>query len=102
MKKRRRGWMWIVLPVLVGAGVYIYSSEAKDPSPTKVKGKGKGPGGAAEGAATPVIGSKAQKGDIGVYFNGLGAVTPIFTVTIKSRVDGELMSVHFREGDTVQ
>jgi len=36
-----------------------------------------------------------------VYFDGLGAVTPIFTVTVKSRVDGELQSIHYREGDTV-
>jgi len=32
---------------------------------------------------------------------GLGAITPIYTVTVKSRVDGQLMSVHFKEGDLV-
>jgi multidrug efflux system membrane fusion protein len=49
-----------------------------------------------------VVGTRARRGNIGVYFNGLGGVTPIYTVTLKSRVDGELMSVHFREGDTVR
>src|SRR5262249_37446240 len=44
----------------------------------------------------------ARKGDIGVYFNGLGSVTPINTVTVRSRVDGELLKVTYREGDTVQ
>jgi multidrug efflux system membrane fusion protein len=44
---------------------------------------------------------RAQKGSIGVYMNGLGSVTPISTVTVRSRVDGELMSVRFREGDFV-
>jgi len=51
---------------------------------------------------TPVDAAKARKGDIGVYFNGLGSVTPIYTVTVKSRVDGELMNVRYKEGDIVQ
>ena len=36
-----------------------------------------------------------------MYVDGLGAVTPLSTVTVKSRVDGELMAVHFREGELV-
>ena len=45
--------------------------------------------------------SQAETGNIGVYVTGLGAITPIYTVTVKSRVDGQLMSVHFKEGDLV-
>jgi multidrug efflux system membrane fusion protein len=45
--------------------------------------------------------AKAQTGSIGVYVTGLGAITPLATVTIKSRVDGQLMEVHFQEGDLV-
>ncbi len=37
-----------------------------------------------------------------VWLNGLGTVTPVYTVTLKSRVDGELMKVYFKEGDKVQ
>ena len=43
----------------------------------------------------------ARPRDVGVYLNGLGAVTPMNTVTVRSRVDGELMSVNFREGQLV-
>ncbi|MEI9974381.1 MAG: biotin/lipoyl-binding protein [Ignavibacteriota bacterium] len=50
----------------------------------------------------PVVAVKAKRGTIGVYINGLGAVTPIYTTMVKSRVDGELISVHFKEGDIVQ
>jgi multidrug efflux system membrane fusion protein len=50
----------------------------------------------------PVVAVKAHKGNIGVYINGLGNVTPIYTDMVKSRVDGELMDVHFKEGDLVR
>ena len=44
----------------------------------------------------------AAKGNIGVYINALGTVTPLSTVTINSRVDGQLMSVNYREGQMVR
>jgi len=44
----------------------------------------------------------ARKGDIGVYLNALGTVTPVHTVTVQSRVDGQLMSVNYREGQMVR
>ena len=43
----------------------------------------------------------ARKGDIGVYVNALGLVTPISTVMVKSRVDGQLMTVNYKEGQMV-
>ena len=42
-----------------------------------------------------------MRGNIGVYVTGLGAVTPIYTVTIKTRVNGQLMQVYYKEGDIV-
>jgi multidrug efflux system membrane fusion protein len=50
----------------------------------------------------PVIAAVAHRGDIPVYYTGLGAVTPIYTVTIKTRVDGEIMRVGYTEGQKVQ
>ena len=46
----------------------------------------------------PVVAIKAHRGNISVYYTGLGAVTPINTVTVKSRVDGQLMVIHYKEG----
>ncbi len=53
------------------------------------------------GRPTPVVAIKVHRGNIGVYKSGLGEVTPIYTVTVKSRVDGQLMRVNFKEGDYV-
>ena len=44
----------------------------------------------------------ARRGDIGVYVNALGVVTPVSTVSIKSRVDGQLMAVNYKEGQEVR
>jgi len=52
--------------------------------------------------AIPVIAVRAHRGNTGLYFTGLGAVTPLNTVTVRTRVDGELMQVSYREGDLVQ
>jgi multidrug efflux system membrane fusion protein len=49
----------------------------------------------------PVVAAASRKGDIGVYYSGLGAVTPLATVTVRARVEGQLMNVRYREGDTV-
>ena len=56
----------------------------------------------AGGTAIPVVAAIARTGDIGVFYTGLGTVTPLAIVTVRSRVDGQLTSVRYREGDTVQ
>ena len=43
----------------------------------------------------------ARKGDIGVYVNALGTVTPVYTVTVTSRVTGQIDSVNYQEGQMV-
>ena len=50
----------------------------------------------------PVTAATARAGDMGVYLTGLGTVTALNTVTVRSRVDGQLLNVFFREGQLVQ
>ncbi len=58
-------------------------------------------GGRGQTGPPNVLATTAHKGDIGVYVNGLGSVVPITTVTVTSRVDGQLMQVNYREGQMV-
>jgi multidrug efflux system membrane fusion protein len=89
-----------ILLVLAIAGVgYYYWREQPAPPTSAAAGatKGRGPGG-----PTPVVAVPAAQGDVDVIVNGLGTVSPLRTVTVKSRVDGELVRVLFEEGQSVK
>jgi len=96
--RSRRLWVWIVLVLLVALVAYIVF---RRPSNTQNAGARSAAGGSRGAMVVPVVAAKAQKGDIGVYYSGLGSVTPIYTVTVKTRVDGQLMNVFYKEGQTV-
>jgi len=100
-KSGRRGWIWVIILVLLGVGVYFFWQRGKGPpgGAGSQANAGKKGGRAGGPLATPVVAAKARKGNIGVYLSGLGSVTPIYTVTVKTRVDGQLMRVNYKEGD---
>jgi len=96
----RRSWrrviLWLLLlaAVVVAAAVYL-PRLAHKPSPS-------GGGRAMSGGPTPVGVATAQKGDMPVTLSGLGTVTPLAVVTVKTQINGYLMSVAFREGQHVK
>ncbi len=94
---------------LLGAGAwYFWGSPAEtaqmpgEPGAQSKSGAPGGPGGGRFGAdpnrVQPVSAVAAKVGDINIVQNGLGTVTALKTVTVKARVDGQLQSVLFREG----
>lgn len=100
-RRSHRGLFWVLVLVVIAAGAYYFWSK-------RPAGPAAGNGGGAAGAnqkkgfgAIPVVAAKARKGNIPVYYTGLGSVTPIYTVDVRSRVDGELMQINFKEGDLV-
>jgi multidrug efflux system membrane fusion protein len=97
--KRRRRWPWVAAGVALLVIVYL----ALHGSSKKTEGAPGAPGGAKgqAGRPVPVLTATARQGDLGEYLTGLGTVTPLATVTVRSRVDGQLMHVLFREGQLV-
>jgi len=103
---KSRWWIWVVILVIVAAGIWYYrgarsTSEADGAAPAGTASKGKGGGAGAGGFTVPVVVSTAQKGDLPVYYTGIGSVTAYNTVTVRSRVDGAIVKVNFTEGQFV-
>src|SRR3954465_9607321 len=94
----------LVAVAALAVGGYYYWQWRMAPSPTAAAGASKGGFGGAGGAPTrtPVVASAVTQGDIDIIVNGLGTVTPLRTVTVRARVDGELMRVLYQEGQLVK
>lgn len=100
-KPRTWWWLWLVLLAAAGYGGYLWYPKIGTEQSSQKNGKdGAGAGPAAR--AVPVVVAKARSGDMPVYINGLGTVTALNTVTVRSRVDGELVNVAYQEGQYVK
>jgi membrane fusion protein, multidrug efflux system len=106
-KSNRRGLIWLVfLLIIAGVAGYAVWRAGQPIAAARRPGGAGGPGGApgrGGGAVVlPVVVADAARSSLPVYLNGLGNVSAFYTVTVKSRVDGQLMKVDFQEGDLVK
>ena len=94
-RRSRLRWLFWVLLVLaiIGVGVWYYPKPENQP---KTAGRNQ------FGGPTPVGVATVQKGDMPVTLTGLGTVTPLATVTVKTQINGYLVTVAFQEGQMVK
>src|SRR5262249_4835887 len=90
-QKKSHTWVWILLLIAAGVGGLLYYQRQSSGDASKAKA-------AAPPRPVPITTASAHKGDIGVYVEALGTVTPVYTVTVTSRVQGQIMDVHYKEG----
>ena len=91
-------WIWLVIFALIAYGcyeLYQYENSRKAQIAAKKGGMMRARNNIPVGVAS------AHKGDLPVYLEGLGTVTAFNTVTVKTRVDGQLTNVAFHEGQFV-
>lgn len=95
--RRSRWWRWVVAVVVIAATVaalvWFVPGRQQQPPPK--------PGGRSEGPVR-VTAAAAETADLPVYLQALGTVTPLATVTVRTRIDGQLTQVAFREGQEVR
>ena len=92
--QRSKLWWWIaafvLLLLIILAAVLLWqhheAATKKKPAPPKI----------------PVTTTTAKQGDIGVYLDEIGTVTPVYTASITSEVSGLVVAVHFKEGQIVR
>ena len=85
-------WLFLVLACALAAGAYFWFGRATGQDK-------KGPPAARR---SPVVAAAVERRDVNLFLTALGSVTPFNTVTVKSRVDGELLSVPVQEGQMVK
>lgn len=96
-KPARWGWLlagFLLLAVAAVIGLRLHNSLAQPKADT---GRA-----AAANQAIHVTLATVKQGDIGEYVSGIGIVTPVYTVSVKSRVDGQLFKVNYEEGQLVK
>lgn len=99
-RKRQRWLIGVVAVVVVALAAYWYLNRSGAPGTSGPMGRG-GPG--AMGALTvPVRTAMIESGAIRLVLPAVGTVTALNTVTVRSRVDGELQHIYFTDGQKVK
>lgn len=109
VKEDRKGWSRLtgrhgktlgVLLLLAGmAAMAGFAHTRQTPGSDAPGGQGRGAG---AGRVQPVSVAEAKVADMPIWLPALGTAVPRSLVTVRSRVDGELLQLHFREGETVK
>jgi membrane fusion protein, multidrug efflux system len=98
-KPRRHLWVWVViLAAFVLLGWWILRGGGNQSASSQAGSAGARRG---LGGPVPVTTATAGTGNLGVYYNAIGTVTPVYTVSVTAQVSGVINSVHYREGQNI-
>lgn len=86
--------VWIVILLIFGVAFALIVRHHDDATAAAKAPRG-------GGGAVTLTTTTAQTGDIGVYLDSIGTVTPVYTASITSQVNGIVTAVHFKEGQIV-
>jgi membrane fusion protein, multidrug efflux system len=92
-KAMHRWRLWLMVLAVAIIGIYYFSGRSSTDSAAPP---------AIAHLSVPVAAVPAKLGDLNQYISAIGTVTAYNTVTVKSRVDGQLMKVNFTEGQIVK
>ncbi|YCH29310.1 MdtA/MuxA family multidrug efflux RND transporter periplasmic adaptor subunit [Erwinia sp. D4-22] len=92
----------ILIALVAVAGYFFWPKGDGDGATSSSQQQQRGKGGRRNMPLAPVQAATAQTQSVPQYFSGLGTVTAANTVTVRSRVDGQLMAIHFQEGQQVE
>lgn len=93
----RSRWFWLVIVVCIVAAVYkIFLMQTATQAVARAKAQSDAQ------RPLPVVAVAARKANMDVNLRGLGTVIPVNTVTVRSQVSGQLLQVHFKEGQIVE
>jgi len=89
-----RTFLWILLLVVIVLVIVHFWHRHEEAKKAAAKARQSAPG-------ITITSATAQKGDINVYLNAIGTVTPVYTASITSQVNGLVIEVHYKEGQLV-
>jgi len=95
VRPARRRWVWILVVIVIAGAATAYKMRAR----SRLAAAGKQ--GQSDPPAVSIGVSPVQKRDVPYYLTGLGSVTAFNTVTVRSRIDGQLIKIYFQEGQFV-
>jgi membrane fusion protein, multidrug efflux system len=96
LRRRRKVWWVVLIVLLLLLGIGFLLLRRHDAAVAKAEAAAK-----AKTVGIAITTVTATKGNIGVYLDSIGTVTPVFTDSITSQVDGLITEVHFTEGQRV-